>query len=99
MGDAKMFMTAAVNRFMITKMLTAAILVTMINVANAQDAKNYWVVETSPAGKSIVRIYDINNKLVKESNVARRIDINKKRERKMLNKMLKNNDDLLWSKR
>ncbi|MEJ0034025.1 MAG: hypothetical protein WDO15_28500 [Bacteroidota bacterium] len=67
--------------------ITAALMVAMI-AANAQAKRNYWVVETIAPGTSIVKIYDLNNQLVSEKNAGRRIDITKKKERKMLNKML-----------
>jgi hypothetical protein len=71
----------------------------VLSVAAAYS-QNYWVVETDSARRSVVKIYNSENKLVSETAVTRRIDINKKKERKMLNKMLKQNSELsLWSKR
>ena len=75
-------------------------MVTII-AANAQ-AKNYWVVETNTTGRSIVKIYDAENKLVDELKVERRIDINKKKERRTLNKMVRSRENAglaIWSKR
>ncbi|MEI9919580.1 MAG: hypothetical protein WDO14_12345 [Bacteroidota bacterium] len=71
-------------------MITAALMVTIM-VANAQEQKNYWVVETSAAGTSVVKIYDLNNQLVRQVDVGRRIDISRIKERKMLNRMLTDN--------
>lgn len=79
-------------------MITVA-LVAAVVVANAQEGKNYWVVENDSSGRSLVRIYDGDNRLVSTSNVNRRINILKKKERKMLNKMVKQTNQLLWSKR
>lgn len=83
------------------KLVMTAVLLTAFAAANAQD-KNYWVVETKGEHKdrSVVKIYDTNNNLITETNVARVIDINKRKERKKLNRMLKEtNSAALWSKR
>ncbi|HZY83037.1 MAG TPA: hypothetical protein VFE50_26140 [Cyclobacteriaceae bacterium] len=73
-----------------------AITVTLLVVcagAYAQEKANYWVVETNKEnpGKTVVRIYDAENNLVDESNVDRKIDIKSKKERKMLNRMARQN--------
>jgi hypothetical protein len=73
-----------------------AITVTLLVVcaaAYAQQKTNYWVVEMNGEnpGKSVVRIYDAENNLVGESSVDRKIDIHSKKERKMLNRMARQN--------
>jgi hypothetical protein len=78
--------------------LLTLLMVVVISIANAQERK-YWVVETAITGNSVVKIYDANHKLVKEMNADRRIDITRRRERKTLNRILKQNDAPLWSKR
>lgn len=67
----------------------------------AQKKETYWVVEMEgkTATYSIVKIYDVANNLVTERRVDRAIDIHKKKERRRLNRMLKQQDQLLWSKR
>lgn len=80
----------------IMKLMIAAFLIAASVSAKAQ---NYWVVETEKTGNSVVKIYDSGDKLVSTSQFQRRIDINRKRERKMLNKMVKQQSPLLWSKR
>jgi len=79
-------------------MITAALMVTLV-VAKAQNTQSYWVVETEKEKGSIVKIYNSENQLISESKVARRIDVNKKKERKMLNKLVKQHEALAWSKR
>jgi hypothetical protein len=67
-----------------------------------QRREGYWVVETEgkTAKQSVVRIYDAGNNLVNERTVNRLIDINKKTERRRLNRLLKQQESqLLWSKR
>lgn len=83
------------------KTIIGTALLTLIMLsAGAQSKTNYWVVESNTTSKgSIVKIYDINNNLIKEQAVARRIDITKKKERKMLNKLTKQSSEPLWSKR
>ena len=92
-----MYANADVNHPMKKMMVTVAFMVTMV-VANAQE-KNYWVVETDSAGRSVVKIYDVDNRLVSASTAERRINIHKKKERKMLSRMMKQTTQLLWSKR
>jgi hypothetical protein len=81
------------------------LIVTLLAVfggVSAQKNETYWVVETEGrmAKQSVVRIYDASNNLVKETTIDRLIDINKKKERRKLNRMLKQQgNDLLWSKR
>ncbi len=63
------------------------------------SAQNYWVVETGKEKTSVVKIYDSSNKLLSEQKFARRIDIKRKKERKLLDRMLKQNNDSVWTKR
>jgi hypothetical protein len=84
------------------KLTIIAFLLTVFAVANAQKKENYWVVETDgkTARHSIVKIYDGANNLVNERKIDRLIDINRKKERRRLNRMLRQQDSqLLWSKR
>lgn len=83
------------------KLTLIAILLTVFAGLHAQSKTNYWVVETEAKAKnSVVKIYDSNNNLVNESKADRVIDITKKKERRRLNKMVKQHDNqLLWSKR
>lgn len=55
----------------------------------AAFSQNYWVVETDKSKTTIVKIYNSDNQLVNEKKVDRRIDVNKKRERRMLDKFAK----------
>ena len=57
-------------------------------------SQNYWVVETDKTNNSIVRIYNTEHQLVSESKAGRRIDITKKKERRMLDKLVKQNEAL-----
>lgn len=54
----------------------------------AQQADNYWVVETNKfsKGQSIVRIYDRSSHLLHEETVGRSIDISRKRDKRYLNR-------------
>jgi hypothetical protein len=81
--------------------LLIALLATGFAGANAQKKDNYWVVETEGKSKnSMVKIYDSSNNLLTESKVDRVIDITRKKEKRRLNRMLKQHDSqLLWSKR
>jgi len=80
--------------------IVTVMLVLVIAGANAQNKESYWVVESNSTDKkTIVKIYNTENKLVSEQNVERRIDIRKKKDRRMLNKMVKQSNELLWSKR
>lgn len=56
----------------------------------AQQAGNYWVVETNKfeKGKSIVRIYNQSSVLLHEETINRDIDLYSKRDKKLLNKKL-----------
>ena len=66
-------------------MITAALMAAIV-VAKAQ---NYWVVESNGTQNSIVKIYNADHQLVNEKKLDRRIDINKKRERRLLDKFAK----------
>lgn len=85
--------------------MKAIVLMISVLAASAtygQRRDTYWVVETQgkTAKQSIVRIYDAGNNLVNEKTINRLIDINKKVERRRLNRMLRHQDSqLLWSKR
>lgn len=84
------------------KALVLTLTVLAATAAYGQKKETYWVVETEgkTAKQSIVRIYDVANNLVSEKTVDRLIDINKKKERRKLNRMLRHQDGpLLWSKR
>jgi hypothetical protein len=74
---------------------------TLLTVFAGAYAQNYWVVETKGRAtkESIVKIYDVNNNIIRESKVNRLIDINKSKERKRLNRMLRESNPVLWSKR
>lgn len=76
-------------------MMTLGLMLTLA----AGYSQNYWVVETDKKGTSVVKIYDAKNTLLSESKSSRRIDINKRKERKRLNRLLKQYDEPLWSKR
>ena len=71
----------------------------LVLTAAAAFSQNYWVVENEKRNVSIVKIYDSNNQLVSESRIEKRIDINKRKVRRMLYKLAGQNDALLWSKR
>jgi hypothetical protein len=64
-------------------------------------AQNYWVVETKgkTSKESVVKVYDAANNLVSETKIDRLIDIDKKKERRKLNRRVRQQGDLLWSKR
>lgn len=63
----------------------------MLGTIPATAQKGYWVVESNINTRnfSIVRIYDMNNQLVKETNLHRSLDITRSRDRRMLDRMLK----------
>lgn len=77
------------------KLVFTVTLLAVFAGANAQEKTktNYWVVETNAKSseKSIVRIYDSQNNLVNETDVDRVIDVRSKKERKMLNRMARQN--------
>jgi hypothetical protein len=84
------------------KMMMTIGLVLLVAAAYSQTSENYWVVETDSARRCVVKIYNSENKLVSETPVERRIDINKKKVRRMLNRMAgshENAGQALWSKR
>ncbi|HMJ69180.1 MAG TPA: hypothetical protein VK508_09795 [Cyclobacteriaceae bacterium] len=78
-----------------------ALMVALLTVCAGAYAQKYWVVETESktARVSIVKIYDTSNNLLSETKIDRLIDINKKKERRRLNRMVRQSSALLWSKR
>jgi hypothetical protein len=83
------------------KLAITVTLLVVLGTAYAQDKANYWVVETSgkTATETIVKIYDANHNVIRETRVDRLIDIKKRKERKKLNRMVKDVNPVLWSKR
>ena len=73
-------------------MKTMILTMGLVLTTAAAFSQNYWVVETSKENISIIKIYNSDNQLVSESKTEKRIDINKKKHRRML-------DALAWSKR
>lgn len=101
--DRKTWTAKCVNHLM-KKIVTAMGLVlasaAAILPAGKAFSQNYWVVETNNNKTSIVKIYNESHQLVNEKKVERKIDINKRRERRMLNRLVKQSDaGPLWSKR
>lgn len=82
-------------------MKTLALVALLWTAFGTAQAQTFWVVETEgkTAKRSVVKIYDAANNLVQERTVDRLIDIRKKKERRRLNRMLRQQDQLLWSKR
>lgn len=78
------------------KMMITVGFVFAITIAYSQ---NFWVIENQATGPTIVKIYAADNTLVSEQKLKRRVDISRKRDRKMLNKMVRQRDASLWSKR
>jgi hypothetical protein len=78
-----------------------ALIAALLTLCAGAYAQNYWVVEaeSKTAKTSVVKIYDAANNLVNETKIDHRIDINKKKERRRLNRMARQPNALLWSKR
>lgn len=74
-------------------------LMSSVAVAQGQTPKGelYWVVESNRhvADHSIVKIYDQEDKLVHETRVPVRLDIQKRKHRKALTQIVKQYSDRL----
>lgn len=63
----------------------------MMGVTHADAQKGYWVVESNVNARNytIVRMYDLNNQLIRETALHRKVEITRGRDRRMLDRMLK----------
>ena len=77
------------QRFPITCLLAVVLSASHTNAQPGQPA--YWVIESNihSSDKTTIKVYNLVEQLIAQKEVQRRIDITRKKDRKMLDKFVK----------